>query len=97
MIVITATPTVPAAEQAGKFASAPSASVTPKDFNDLARTQMRTQTADADANGRDDTPTVRATVRTNPLKNKAADGEDDADAKIPPQSGPEKAGWRARL
>jgi hypothetical protein len=61
---------------------------------------MRTQTGDADANGRDDTPTVRATVRANPLKPKAADGADDADAKIPAQSGPEKTGapgWSTRL
>jgi hypothetical protein len=88
------------AENAGIFASAPSASFTSKDFNGLARTQRRTQTGDADGNGEDNIPIVRPTVRANPLKNKAADGADDADAKIPAESGPEQTGlpgWRARL
>jgi hypothetical protein len=31
-------------------------------------------------------PTVRGIVRTNPLKHKAADGADNADAKIPTET-----------
>src|SRR5262245_57675407 len=78
-------PFLPVRNEAGIFASAPSVSFTPKDFNDLARTQRRTQTGDADGNGQDDIPIVHPTVRANSLKNKAVD---DADAKIPTKFGP---------
>jgi hypothetical protein len=110
-IEITATPASPEPEQEGKFASFASGASASKDFNDLGRTQRRTQTevqtdvasagdsaiVGADASGPGDAPTVRLCVRPNPLKNKAADGADDADAKIPTQSGPETPGWKVRL
>lgn len=100
MIRITTTGQSSAPEDAGKFASAPSASsvnsenINPR--NGISVQPARTQKHDADANGQGDDPNVRA----NPLKINAADHADGADANPPPQSGPEKprnTGWSTRL
>jgi hypothetical protein len=87
-------------ESGGGFASAASASSTsktkPDPINDLSADDGRTMNGEADANGRG----VDPIVRPNPLKNKAADGGDGADAKIPPYTGNGAAGttgWSEEL
>ena len=80
-------------ENGGNFASTPSTSSNPNNSNGLQRTVEWTV-------GPGDTPTVHPTVHSNPLKNKAVDGLDGMDAKIPPQSEPKKTGspgWSTRL
>jgi hypothetical protein len=54
---------------------------------------LRTVADDADGSARGTDPTVRA----GPLKSNGGNGADGADANLPPQSAPEKAGWSARL
>jgi hypothetical protein len=74
--------------------SAPSASTPkPNPANGFKTAPLRTVGEDADGTAQGDDPTVRA----NPLKPNAGNGADGADANLPPQSAPEKAGWRARL
>jgi hypothetical protein len=87
----TITITTTSSDKVGKFASAPSASSaaaeTAKQGNGLAADGGWTQNGSADANTVRGEPTVRPTVRTNLLKDNAADGAGAADAKIPPLSG----------
>jgi len=105
-ITITATFTAP--EEPGEFASASSASSAnsgkANSDNGFSDQSARTQNCDADvnprdadANGKGDDPTVRAT----PLKNNAADGADGTDANFPPQSAAKKTGeapgWSYRI
>jgi len=93
-----ATPEKPGAEPSAP--SAPSASSAPmpksNSANGFAAQPLRTEARDADGSGNDNAPTVRA----KPLKIKAGNGADDADANLPPQSGSEKtgaSGWSTRL
>jgi hypothetical protein len=54
---------------------------------------LRTVADDADGRARG----TNSTVRASPLKSNGGNGADHADANLPPQSAPEKAGWIARL
>ena len=96
-IHISATLSGPVPEQEGARPSAPSASSAstpkPNPANGFKTAPLRTVGEGADGKAQGDDPTVRA----NPLKPNAGNGADGADANLPPQSAPEKAGWRARL
>ena len=103
-IVITATPSQSAPENAGvqpSASSAPSATAPNSNpANSFGAPRPRTVATDADGladgSSRDGTPTVRA----NPLNSTGGNGADGADANLPPQSAPKKAetpGWSARV
>jgi hypothetical protein len=95
-IVITTTDDA-APENDGTRPSAPSASSTsPAKLNGNKRftaTPLRTVVDDADGRARG----TNSTVRASPLKSNGGNGADGVDANLPPQSAPEKVGWRARL
>jgi hypothetical protein len=95
-IVIT-TKDDPAPENEGTRPSAPSASSTSTailNANKLfTAAPLRTVAEDADGRARG----TDSTVRASPLKSNGGNGADGADANLPPQSAPEKVGWRARL
>ncbi|MEC5325218.1 MULTISPECIES: hypothetical protein [unclassified Aurantimonas] len=100
IIRITTTGQSPTPENRGPQASASSApsanSTKANPSNGFATQGLRTVGDHAAGSRRDDGSTVRA----NPLISNTEDDADGADAKHPPQSGPEKAetdGWRARL
>ena len=67
--------------------------------NGLASDGVRTVGCASDGSTVRNGPTVRTTVRTNPLEPKGSDGSDGSDAKSPTQSGPEKrkSGWSTKL
>ncbi len=99
IIDITVTPPSAAPENAGVLPSARSASSEPmtksNPGNGFAVQSLRTVGHDADGSGKGNAPTVRA----NPLKTKAENAADGADANLPPQSALENAdapGWRAQ-
>ena len=74
--------------------SAPSASQAKLNANNrFTAAPLRTVADDADGRARG----TNSTVRASPLKSNGGNGADGADANLPPQSAPEKAGWRARL
>ena len=58
-----------------------------QDFSGLTADDADANGHDADANDGDGKSTVRTTVRTNPLKNQAADDADGRDANFPTQTG----------
>jgi len=95
-IVITTTDD-PVAENDGARPSAPSAPSAfmpkPNATTGFTAAPMRTVGGEADGSSRVTDPTVRAS----PLKSNGGNGADGADAKFPPQSAPENAGWGARL
>jgi hypothetical protein len=87
----------PEPERAGPQPSASSTSPAPmpksNPANGFAAPDPRTVANDADGGGGGPVPTVRA----NPLKSNGGIVADGVDANHPPQSAPEKIGWRARL
>jgi len=95
-IVIT-TKDDPAPDNEGTRPSAPSASsASTAKLNANKRftaAPLRAVADDADGRARG----TNSTVRASPLKSNGGNGADGADANLPPQSAPEKAGWRARL
>jgi hypothetical protein len=95
-IVITTTDDA-APENDGTRPSAPSAPSVPmaklNANNRFAAAPLRTVADDADGRARG----TNSTVRASPLKSNGGNGADGVDANLPPQSAPEKVGWRARL
>jgi hypothetical protein len=95
-IVITTTDDV-APENDGTRPSAPSAPSAPmaklNANNRFTAAPLRTVADDADGRAR----RTNSTVRASPLKSNGGNGADGADANLPPQSAPEKVGWRTRL
>ena len=89
----------PSPENSGAQPSAPSAPSAPTPklnlHKGLATPDPRTVSADAD-DGVAEGPTVRSPGRVNPLKLKAADGADHADANSGAES-KKRVGWRAKL
>ena len=84
-------------EHEGARPSAPSASsastVKLNANNRFTPAPLRTVAEDVESRARETDPTVRAS----PLKSNGGNCADGADAKNPPQSAPERTGWRARL
>jgi len=97
IIRITATPNHPLPAEAGARSSTPSASSAPipksNSANGFAAPDPRTVAKDTDGRGGEPIPIVRI----NPLKLIEVTVADGADAKPPPQSAPEKTGWRTRV
>jgi hypothetical protein len=100
--------TIPKPDNTGIFApapSAPSASPLKSNSGNGLAVQPATDGLASAPSATDEfasapSATVHTTVRSNQLKNNAADDADDAGANSPPQSGPEKTGeprWRGRL
>jgi hypothetical protein len=93
--ITTATPLGPDREGAGSSASSASSVPIPKSntANEFVPPDLRTVANAADGRGNGGAQTVRS----NPLTHNGKEGADGADANPPPQSAPEKTGWRARL
>ena len=84
----------PVPENDGTRPSAPSAPIAKLNANNrFTAAPLRTVADDADGRARG----TNSTVRASPLKSNGGNGADGADANLPPQSAPEKVGWRARL